>query len=169
MHHTAHGYWLDEAGAVAAAPALSGEISADVVVIGGGYAGLWTAWRLRERGATVAVLEAEVCGHGPSGRNGGFCETLWTHLPSLIERFGAERALELCRASAESVGAIGAWCEAQGVDAWFTRAGYVMASTAPAHDAVLDAILAAAPSDRVIALDAAGVRARCDSPRFRRG
>src|SRR3954468_11060501 len=168
MHHTAHGYWLDEAGAVAAAPALSGEISADVVVIGGGYAGLWTAWQLRERGATVAVLEAEVCGHGPSGRNGGFCETLWTHLPSLIERFGTERALATAYASAESVEAIGAWCEAQGVDAWFRRSGYVMASTAPAHDAILDEVLAVAPAGRVLALDEAAVRARCAPPRFRR-
>ena len=44
-----------------------------------------------------------------------------------------------------------------------------MASTAPAHDAVIDDILAVAPRSRVRALDEAGVRARCDSPRFRRG
>src|SRR4051794_36072399 len=169
MDHTAHGYWLSEAGPVAPTKPLTGDQSADVVVIGGGYTGLWTAWQLRRRGASVIVLEAGVCGHGPSGRNGGFCETLWTHLPSLISRFGAPRALELCEASAESVAAIGAWCSDQGVDAWFTRAGYVMASTAPAHDAVLDEILAVAPSDRVLALDVAAVRGRCDSPRLRRG
>ena len=110
-----------------------------------------------------------MCGHGPSGRNGGFCETLWTHMPSLVERFGRERALALCEASAESVAAIGAWCEEQGVDAWFTRHGYLMASTAPAHDAVIDEILAVVPRHRVQALDERGMRARCDSPRFRRG
>ncbi len=115
------------------------------------------------------LLEAELCGHGPSGRNGGFCETLWSHIPSLVERFGHERALEVCHASSESVGQIGAWCEDQGVDAWFTRAGFLMASTAAAHDAVLDEILAAAPRDKVVALDDAELRARCDSPRFRRG
>ena len=98
-------------------------MTADVVVIGGGYTGLWTAWQLRARGASVVLLEAELCGHGPSGRNGGFCETLWTHLPSLVERFGRERALEVCQASSESVEMIGAWCAEQGVDAWFTRAG----------------------------------------------
>jgi glycine/D-amino acid oxidase-like deaminating enzyme len=169
MRHTAHGYWLEEAGAVEAAPPLAGDTTADVVVIGGGYAGLWTAWQLRARGASVVVLEADMCGHGPSGRNGGFCETLWSHLPTLIERFGERRALDVCRASAESVEMIGAFCAEQGVDAWFRRAGYVMASTAPAHDAILDAILAAAPPGRVIPQSADELRARCASPRFRRG
>jgi glycine/D-amino acid oxidase-like deaminating enzyme len=167
--HTAHGYWLAEAGPVDPAPPLSGDVTADVVVIGGGYTGMWTAWQLRARGASVALLEADVCGHGPSGRNGGFCETLWTHLPSLVERFGRERALSLCRASGESVRAIGAWCDEHGVDAWFTPSGYLMASTAPAHDAVIDDILAVAPRHVVRALDGAALRARCDSPRFRRG
>jgi glycine/D-amino acid oxidase-like deaminating enzyme len=167
--HTAHGWWLREAGPVAPAPALAGDERADVVVVGGGYVGLWTAWQLLERGARVAVLEDALCGHGPSGRNGGFCETLWTLLPRLRERFGAERALAACRASSESVAAIGAWCEAQGVDAWFTRAGYMMVSTAAAHDAVIDRVLAVAPGDRVVALDGDAVRARCLSERFRRG
>ena len=64
---------------------------------------------------------------------------------------------------------IGAWCEEQGVDAWFRHSGYLMASTAPAHDAVIDEILAVAPRSRVRELNEAGVRHRCDSPRFRRG
>jgi glycine/D-amino acid oxidase-like deaminating enzyme len=167
--HTAHGYWLAEAGPVEPRPPLEGDLIADVVVIGGGYTGMWTASQLRERGARVVLLEAGCCGHGPSGRNGGFCETLWTHLPSLIERFGRARALALCEASAESVGQIGAWCAEHGVDAWFERKGFLMASTAPAHDAVLDRILAVAPPDRVVALTGPDIRARCDSPRFRRG
>src|SRR4029078_12200445 len=50
MQHTAHGYWLEEAGAVDAAPPLSADVSADVVVIGGGYAGVWAPWALRGRG-----------------------------------------------------------------------------------------------------------------------
>jgi glycine/D-amino acid oxidase-like deaminating enzyme len=168
-----------------------------VVVVGGGYAGMWTAWQLLERepGVRVTILEAGVCGHGPSGRNGGFCETLWTNLPDLRERFGDERALAACEASTESVRAIGAWCKAQGVDAWFRPAGFVMASTAEAQDAVIDRVLAAGnetgvagpldagpldagrPLDagparstaRLVALDHAAVLARCTSPHFRRG
>ncbi|MGH2969111.1 MAG: NAD(P)/FAD-dependent oxidoreductase, partial [Solirubrobacteraceae bacterium] len=144
MNHTATGWWLAEADPVEPAPALDGDLGADVVIVGGGYAGLWTAWQLLERGARVAVLEADVCGHGPSGRNGGFCETLWSNLPDLIDRFGPERALAAGRASSDSVAAIGAWCEAQGVDAWFRRAGFLLASTAEAQDAVVDRVIAAA-------------------------
>ena len=167
--HTAHGYWLAEAGGVDPAPPLVGDRTADVVVIGGGYTGMWAAWQLRARGASVVLLESELCGHGPSGRNGGFCETLWTHLPSLEARFGRERALEVCKASSESVEMIESWCSEQGVDAWFTRAGYMLVSTAPAHDAAIDAIVSAAPRNRVRELNGSLVRARCDSPRFRRG
>jgi glycine/D-amino acid oxidase-like deaminating enzyme len=180
LRHDAHGYWLDEAGPVEPVPPAAGAIDADVVILGGGYTGMWTAWHVLERApdARVVLLEADVCGHGPSGRNGGFCETLWSNLPSLRERFDDARALAACEASSASVRAIGEWCEAEGVDAWFRPAGFVMASTSEAQDAVLDEILAAADelattssgaTARVVALDQAAVRARCNSPLFRRG
>jgi glycine/D-amino acid oxidase-like deaminating enzyme len=173
--HDARGYWLKEAGAVAARPPLEGSLDADAVIVGGGYAGLWTAWQLLERepAARVAVLEADVCGHGPSGRNGGFCEGLWMSLPGLRERFGDAAARAVGDAAEESVAAIGAWCEREGVDAWFRRAGYLMASTAPAQDAavleVVEAAAAVGRADRVLALDPEGVQARCASPVFRGG
>jgi glycine/D-amino acid oxidase-like deaminating enzyme len=172
VNHTAHGWWLAEAGPVAPAPPLRGDHHADVVIVGGGYTGMWTAWQLLQRGATVVLLEADVCGHGPSGRNGGFAETLWTNLPDLVERFGVERALAAAAASAESVRAIGAWCEEQGVDAWFSRKGFLLASEAPAQDAVLDELLEAARAtgsqEHLVALDRDALAARCAAPRFRR-
>jgi glycine/D-amino acid oxidase-like deaminating enzyme len=170
--HTATGFWLEEAGAVTPVPPLAGDVDADVVVLGGGYTGMWTAWQLlrREPSVRVVVLEAGICGHGPSGRNGGFAETLWTNLPDLIERFGTERAVAAAQASSESVGAIGEWCEAEGVDAWYRRSGFLLVSGAEAQDEVLDRVLEAgraAPS-HLIALDHDEVRARCASPAFRR-
>jgi glycine/D-amino acid oxidase-like deaminating enzyme len=167
VEHDAHGYWLKEAGGAQPSAPASGDIDADVVVIGGGYAGMWTAWQLHDR-ARVVVLEADVCGHGPSGRNGGFCETLWSNLPSLRERFGDERALAAARASSESVNAIGGWCEAEGVDAWFKQNGFLMVSTDAAQDEVIDRTVAAGDGEHVLALDEAATRARCASPRFRR-
>jgi glycine/D-amino acid oxidase-like deaminating enzyme len=167
VEHDAHGYWLKEAGGAQPVAPASGDIDADVVIIGGGYAGMWTAWQLHDR-ARVVVLEADVCGHGPSGRNGGFCETLWSNLPSLRERFGDDRALAAARASSESVRAIGDWCEAEGVDAWFKRNGFLMVSTDTAQDEVIERTIAAGDGEHVLALDQAATRARCDSPRFRR-
>src|SRR5688572_23838767 len=106
--HTATGWWLEEAGPVAPRPALEGALDADVLVIGGGYTGLWAAWHLldSEPGARVAVLDAGVCGHGPSGRNGGFCESMWMSAPALRGRFGDGPARELLDASSEAVTAI---------------------------------------------------------------
>ncbi len=171
MKHDAHGYWLAEAGVVEPTAPAAGDLDADAVIVGGGYTGMWTAWQLLERGARVVVLEADVCGHGPSGRNGGFCETLWSNLPSLRERFDDERALAACQASSDSVRAIGAWCENEGVDAWFRQSGFLMVSTSEAQDAVIDRIVTAADiaPGRVLAVDEQALQARCEAPGFRRG
>src|SRR5919109_3053306 len=93
--HSATGWWLEEAGRVEARRPLGDSVDADVVVIGGGYTGMWTAWHLLEAGARVALLEAGLCGHGPSGRNGGFCESLWLGIATLRERLGDEPARRL--------------------------------------------------------------------------
>src|SRR2546429_5501470 len=54
-------------------PALSGDVNADVVIVGGGFTGLWTAYFLTERNPDLAmvVLEQDICGGGPRGRNSG--------------------------------------------------------------------------------------------------
>ena len=146
-----------------------------MVIIGGGYTGMWTAWHLldSEPGIRVLLLEGGVCGHGPSGRNGGFCESLWFSAPTLRERFGDEPARRLLDASSETVTAIGAWCEDNGVDAWFDQSGYLCASTGEAFDDVgLDAVEAArelGKPEAVQDMSPAQVRARVDSPVFRRG
>jgi glycine/D-amino acid oxidase-like deaminating enzyme len=169
MLHDAHGYWIAEAGSPAVLPPLDGELAADVVVIGGGYTGLWTAWHVLAAApdARVAVLEAGRCGHGPSGRNGGFVSSLDLSLPSLSAELGEEAAAAWAGAARESVGAIGAWCEAEGVDAWYRRGGELCVSTAPAQDGVGAA--GAADGATVIAQDAEAARARCASPVFRGG
>ena len=115
MLHTRHGWWLEEAGAVTPTRPLDGDATADVVVVGGGYLGLWTAWQLLELepDLDVVVLEAAVCGHGPSGRNGGFCETLWGDAPTLREHAGDAAALAVCRASEDAVRGVGAWCRVE--------------------------------------------------------
>lgn len=175
MKHTAQGYWLEEAGAPQPAPPLSGDRTADVVVLGGGFTGLWTAWHILELepGARVVLLEADRCGHGPSGRNGGFCNAMWLSLARMRERWGDEAALAVGRAAEEAIARIGAFCEEQEVDAWFRRCDYMQVSTAPAHDTTWSRALAACRElgvpEAMRPLTAAEVAARCASPAFRAG
>jgi glycine/D-amino acid oxidase-like deaminating enzyme/nitrite reductase/ring-hydroxylating ferredoxin subunit len=59
--------WLADPGP--AYPALSGETTADVAVVGAGITGLTTALLLKRAGLRVAVVEADRVGHGASGNN----------------------------------------------------------------------------------------------------
>jgi len=173
--HDAQGWWQDEAGPVEPYAPLEGELDADVVVVGGGYSGMWSAWFARqlEPEAEIVLLERDVCGSGPSGRNGGFVNEMWFSLPTLRERFGDEPALAFARASTETVAGVGRWCEEQDVDAWFRQGGYLDVSTAPAHDGATDDIVAAArdlgEAGACVPLTADEVAARCASPMFRGG
>jgi glycine/D-amino acid oxidase-like deaminating enzyme len=176
MKHTPYGYWLDEAGTPQPAVSLEGDRDADVVVIGGGFTGLWAAWHAKELEpeARVVLLEAdEHCGRGPSGRNGGFCMTMWASLPSMRRRWGDEAALAVARAAERAVHEIGEFCEREEVDAWFHMGGYLQVSAAAAQDEVWTEALAACrelgPPDAVQALSPAEVAARCASPAFRAG
>ena len=171
--HDAHGYWLAEAGPAEPAPPLERQQSADVVVVGGGYTGLWTAWQVKQLQpeASVVVLEQEGCGVGPSGRNGGFLNGLWFSLPTLRKHFGDREAIAVARAAQRSVIEIGDFCRDQRVDAWYRQAGYLQVSTAPAWDRAWEPAMAACRElgepDACVALDPEQVRLRCDSPIFR--
>jgi glycine/D-amino acid oxidase-like deaminating enzyme len=177
MRHDAHGYWIEEAGLEGSPslPALAGDASADVVVVGGGYTGLWAAWWLKrqEPDVRVVLLETDRCGFGPSGRNGGFVNSMSFSLPTLRRRFGDRAAVAMVHAGDASVHAIADFCSEQEVDAWFVHGGYLQASTAPHFDSSWDPLVAACAErgeeGRVEVLDRDAVRARCDSPIFRCG
>ena len=168
MIHDAHGWWIAEAGPPPALPALSGDVDADVVVVGGGFTGLWAAWHVveAEPAARVVLLEAGRCGFGPSGRNGGFVQSLALSRPALRERFGERAAGELIAASEQSVRAIGDWCEAHGIDAWYRPAPHLVVYAAAAQEG---RFAAAVDGHGVVALSAEQVHARCAAPLLRGG
>jgi glycine/D-amino acid oxidase-like deaminating enzyme len=169
VRHTRYGWWLEEAGPVEGTMPVDGDTNADVVVVGGGYLGLWTAWQLKalDPGCDVVVLEAALAGHGPSGRNGGFVSTLWDDLPILRDRVGDARALEVARASERGVTGIGEWCEREAVEAWYRAAPTLVVATTEgqlrASDDAIEACAALGVQDEVRPIGADELRRRCDA------
>ncbi|MFL5725180.1 MAG: NAD(P)/FAD-dependent oxidoreductase [Chloroflexota bacterium] len=176
-------FWLREAladeppslGTDVAAPPFAGTARADVAILGGGYTGLWTALRIRELepSARVVIVEQDVCGGGPSGRNGGFVTGWWDELPALIRSFGEDEAIRTARAVDAAIESLGPWCAANGVDAEWQPSGFLQVSAAPAQDdAWADAVEACArvgEPDAWRALHPDAVAAIARSPVFRGG
>jgi glycine/D-amino acid oxidase-like deaminating enzyme len=173
-------WWLEEALALPEfagepCPPLGADTRADVVILGAGYTGMWTAYFLKEidPGLDVVVLEADICGGGPSGRNGGFVNSFWGYVEDAVELFGERRAIELCRAAEDAVRGIGDWCAKHGVDAWFTPAGDIGVASSPTQEGRWHSTVAAAHAigigDRLVSLTADEVAERCRSPVFGAG
>ena len=81
-------HWLDEAslGLEDEAPALDGDIRADVCIVGGGYCGLWTALTLKQRAPSldIVIVEKDRCG----GRRE---RTQWWLRAELVAQFRCAR------------------------------------------------------------------------------
>ncbi len=110
---------------------LVGSRRADVCIVGGGFTGLWTALRVKERepSTEVVLIEADICGGGASGRNGGFAMSFWHHFVGLERVCGGDEAIRLARASAQAVDEIGSFCSDHGIDAQYRRDGWLWTAT----------------------------------------
>jgi glycine/D-amino acid oxidase-like deaminating enzyme len=139
--------------------------------VGGGYTGLWTALAVLERepAARVVVLEAETCGAGPSGRNGGFCHGYWAALSSVRDVVGDAGALEVARAAERILPAV----RALDGDFWLREGGVLKVSAAPAQDGAVDRAVGAARAlgveEEAVPLSREELAARIRSPVFRKG
>jgi glycine/D-amino acid oxidase-like deaminating enzyme len=165
-------WWLrealaDERFAGDPCPPLTADTTADVVILGGGYTGMWTAWFITQLdpGADVVLLEQDICGGGPSGRNGGFVNSFWGDLTTLCERFGDDAAVRLCRAGEDSVTEIGAFGEKHGFDTGFRYDLNAASSTSQIGEWADEVITADRLGlDHLQVLSRDEVRAKVDSP-----
>ena len=171
-------WWLRDALAHepgVACPPLNQNVKADVVIVGGGFTGLWTAYFLHERNPDlgIVILEQDICGGGPSGRNGGFASGWWDELHGLVSLYGAEGAVNACRAITSSIDSIGRFCDSNGIDAWYRRGGYMYAITVESNRRARDEMVALAREvgvpEELSELSPTEVQARCASPAFRGG
>jgi glycine/D-amino acid oxidase-like deaminating enzyme len=163
-------FWLDDPQRPEPRPAATGDGEADLVVIGGGYTGLWTALLARERwpGRSVTLLEAGLCGWEASGRNGGFASASLTHGFANGRERWPEEAAQLDRLGAENLAEIARAVRELGIDCGWEETGELTVATRPHELEELRALAAemAAAGHEVEVLDAAQARAEVDSPTY---
>jgi glycine/D-amino acid oxidase-like deaminating enzyme len=170
MRYQELSYWLSSVDEpLTPRPALPGDADADVVIVGAGYTGLWTAYYLAAADPTlrITVLESEIAGYGASGRNGGWCSALFpTSLPALARRHGRDRALAMQRAMQETVREVGRVVAAEGIDCDWRPGGTVVlarsgAQLGRARAAVEEAREYGLSDEDLVLLDADQASAHC--------
>ena len=165
--------WLDQPTRPIAAPALDGPTTADLVVVGGGFTGLWTALCAVEAdpGRAVVVLEADETAAGATGRNGGFCDASLTHgLENGVAHWPDEIA-DLVRLGDENLDDIVATIDRHDIHCGAERTGELNVAVADWQAVELaDAVdVHLAYGIEATLLDAPTTRSRVDSPLYRAG
>ena len=126
-------YWAE----TAAWPAIAERAwpaSVDVAVIGGGYTGLSAARELAQRGATVAVLEANTFGSGASSRNGGMVLTgMKVGAGKLVKQYGLQTARDLFCMSLDAISFAEKLIHDEQIECGFSRCGHLELAWKPAH------------------------------------
>ncbi|WP_091201329.1 NAD(P)/FAD-dependent oxidoreductase [Micromonospora narathiwatensis] len=178
MRYQELSYWLSSVDEpLAPRPGLPGDADADVVIVGAGYTGLWTAYYLAvaDPSLRIVVLEKEIAGYGASGRNGGWCSALLpTSLPALSRRHGRDRALDMQRAMQETVREVGRVVADEGIDCDWRAGGTVVLARSEvqlgrARAAVAEAREYGLADEDLVLLDAAEAAARCHADGVRGG
>lgn len=163
-------YWTDRPDRPEPTAPLAGAVTADLVVIGGGYSGLWTALLAKERDPKrdVVLIEAGLCGDAASGRNGGFCSASLTHgLANGADRFGVEVA-RLERLGRQNLNEIQSTVERYGIDCDWERTGELSVAVKAYQVKELEeeAQTALDFGHRVTLFDTDGVRHEVNSPTY---
>lgn len=147
-------FWLAHSSTSKAQPPLAGEQSADVVIVGAGFTGLWTALFLRELNPAldIAIVEQGGAAHGASGRNAGMLAETVDHTHGLAaEHFGDDEARLLAKLGRENIAEMFSFLARHGVDCDYVPSGRMLVALTDAHVESLRANVADA--ERVGVLD----------------
>ncbi|KZF02047.1 MULTISPECIES: NAD(P)/FAD-dependent oxidoreductase [unclassified Rhodococcus (in: high G+C Gram-positive bacteria)] len=164
-------YWLDRPERPAPRTRHTGSTAADLVIVGGGFTGLWAALHAAEENPnrSIVLLEGDRIAEGATGRNGGFCAASLTHgLGNGLDRY-ADELPELLRMGTETLDAICATADRYGIDADIERTGELDIAN---FDWQVDDLRELGDEGRRLAqpmeyLDAAAVQSRITSPMAR--
>ncbi|WP_018567025.1 NAD(P)/FAD-dependent oxidoreductase [Streptomyces sp. PsTaAH-124] len=128
-------HWFADDGLPAVREPLTGDASADVVIVGGGYTGLWTAYYLKKAAPAlrITVLEQKFCGYGASGRNGGWLYNGVAGRDRYARLHGREAAVRLQRAMNDTVDEVIRVAAEEGIDADLHKGGVLEVARTPAQ------------------------------------
>jgi glycine/D-amino acid oxidase-like deaminating enzyme len=157
-------FWLDDLGASPRYPALTGDVDADLVIVGGGFCGLWTALRAKERdpGRSVVLVEARRIGWAASGRNGGFAEASLTHGAENGQARWPDEMAQLDRLGEENLRGIVDTVRRYDMDCDLTEPGLLQVAV---EEYQVTALRERAGAHATY-LDASATRAHVDSPTY---
>jgi gamma-glutamylputrescine oxidase len=109
---------------------LRGRHKADIIIIGGGFTGLSSAYHLSRRfpDKKIVLLEGACCGYGASGRNGGFCDAGFSGLLGYVEAAGPELGRKAFEASLFGIDQVKRMVAEHGVQCDFEQNGMLEAA-----------------------------------------
>lgn len=124
-------FWLDSEQRPEPQPPLTRDLEAGLVIVGGGFTGLWTALQAKERDPDrhVVLIEANTIGWAASGRNGGFCAASLTHGYDNGESHLPDENERLAQLGRENLDAIEAAVARYDMDVEFERTGELDVAT----------------------------------------
>jgi glycine/D-amino acid oxidase-like deaminating enzyme len=124
-------FWLDTDERPSPLPPLTEDLDAELLIVGGGFTGLWTALQAKERAPDrhVVLVEANSVGWAASGRNGGFCAASLTHGYDNGQTHLPEENERLAALGRENLDAIETAVTRYGMDCEFERTGELDVAT----------------------------------------
>jgi glycine/D-amino acid oxidase-like deaminating enzyme len=163
-------FWLDDPRRPAATPALTCTLKTDLVIIGAGFTGLWTALLAKEADPArdVVLLEVEEVAIGASGRNGGFVDASLTHGFENGRKYWPDELSTLVALGQANLEDIQATVQKHQVDCDFLRSGELLVATEPyqVQELSRQPKEAAVFGEQMVWLDQAATRALVNSPLY---
>ena len=122
---------------------LETDMTTDMCIAGGGFTGLWTALKIKEKkpSINIAIIEKDLCGSGASGRNGGCMIPQSTKFIAMKKVVGVEDAKKMVKASEDAVYNIRDFCMQNNIDAKIRINGVAYTATNKSHEGAFEDLI----------------------------